>query len=122
MGKVVVIGASPNPMRYSHKAVTELLRKKYEVIPIGSREGFIGEAKIINGKPALENVDIVILYLNREKQREYYDYMLNLNPKKILFNPGTETPELVHIAYCNGIEILYDCALVLLYSNRVSCL
>jgi uncharacterized protein len=118
MGKIVVIGASPNPSRYSHKAIIELLRQKYEVVALGNRAHSFGSTPIIVGKPIVENVDMVILYINKERQSDYYDYILQLNPKKILFNPGTENPELVYIAYNQGIEILYDCTLVLLYSKR----
>jgi predicted CoA-binding protein len=118
MGKIVLIGASPNPLRYSYKAVVELVRQEFEVIPLGKRENSIGNIHIMTGKPDIKDVDLVILYINKVHQEEYYDYILRLNPKKILFNPGTENPELVQIAYNSGIEILYDCALVLLYSKR----
>jgi uncharacterized protein len=118
MGKVIVLGASPNPYRYSFRAVLELLHHGYEVVPLGNRQGSIGNARILIGKPEIENVDIAMLYLNREKQREYYEYIIGLNPKKILFNPGTENPELANLALSSGIEILYDCALVILNSNN----
>jgi uncharacterized protein len=118
MGKVVLIGASPNPYRYSYKAVLELTRQCYEVVPIGNRESIIGNSKIIVGRPVVEEVDIIILYINKLRQRDYYDYIVTLKPKKILFNPGTENLELVNIVYNQRIEILYDCTLVLLFSNR----
>jgi len=114
MGKVLIIGASPNPKKYSYNAVRKLLLQRNEVIPIGSRGGMIGTCPIITDKPVIENIDLIILYINIKKQQEYYDYILQLKPKKLLFNPGTENPELVRIAYENHIDILYDCALTLI--------
>ncbi len=113
MGKMLIIGTSPNPKKYSYTAVRKLLFQRNEVIPIGTRGEMIGTCPIITDKPVIENVNLIILYVNSEKQQEYYNYILQLNPKKILFNPGTENPELARIAYENNIDIQYDCALTL---------
>ena len=87
------------------------------MIAIGKRKGTIGSCTIITNKPAIENVDLIILYINSEKQKEYYNYILQLYPGKILFNPGTENSELTRIALDNKIEIVYDCALTLINSR-----
>lgn len=117
MGKVVVIGASPDPKRYSFHAVKKLLLQGKEVIAIGKRKGTIGTCQIITNKPDLKDIDLIILYINSGNQKEYYNYFLQLNPKRILFNPGTENPEFAGMAIENKIEVLYDCALTLMRSR-----
>jgi len=119
MGKIIVIGASPNPVRFSYQAVRSLIVHDYEVVAIGIREGKIGDLDIIKGMVPVEDVEKVVLYLGAERQRSYYDYILNLGPEEILFNPGTENAELAELAMENNIRIRYDCALVLLEAGRL---
>ena len=114
MGKIVVLGASPKPARFSHKAIRGLLSKGYQVIGIGNRPGNIDGLDIITEKVPVEDVDMVMLYINATVQRNYYDYILGLTPREILFNPGTENTELARLASDHGIGIRYECALVLL--------
>ena len=66
----------------------------------------------------IEDVDTLTLYLNPTVQKEYYDYILKINPKRIIFNPGTENIELVNLAKQNGIEVEIACTLVLLSINQ----
>jgi len=68
----------------------------------------------VNGRPLPEGIDTVTLYLGPERQREYYDYILSLKPKRIIFNPGTENDELAALAEANGIETVEACTLVML--------
>lgn len=119
MGRVIVIGVSPNPARYSYQCVEALVHANYEVIAIGIRAGYIGKIKICTDRPLLKDIDTIILYVNKEVQQNYLDYVLQLNPAKILFNPGTECPEMAQVAIDNGIAIKYDCALVLINSERI---
>lgn len=112
--KTVVLGATPNPSRYAYMAVKSLQRHGFEVVPIGRKEGEVGGLEIINDKPQLEDVHTITLYLNPTNQIEWYDYILSLKPKRIIFNPGTENPALTKIAKDNGIETLYACTLVML--------
>ena len=117
MKKTVVIGASPSQIRFSYKAVKSLIRRHHEVIPIGIREGNIDGQPIVTGKPIVENVHTVTLYLRPEKQREYYDYIIDLQPERIIFNPGTENMELIRLARDNEIETVQDCTLIMLNSD-----
>ena len=117
MKNVVVIGASSNPWRYSYKAVISLIKNGYSVYPIGSREGKIENTSIILNKPWINNVYAVLLYLNPLNQEEYFDYIIKLHPKKIIFNPGAENNNLFTLAVENNIDVLYDCALVLLATD-----
>jgi len=114
MKRTVVIGASLNPQRISHEAVIKLNRKGHEVIAIGLREGEIDGIKIQKGKPEIKNVDTVTLYLNAKRQEEMIDYILGLHPKRIIFNPGAENPELMTKAASQGIEVEEACTLTLL--------
>jgi uncharacterized protein len=110
----LVLGASNNPERVSHQAVQRLLAKNHEVVAIGLREAEIFGVQIQKGQPMLEGIDTITLYLNPERQEEYYDYMLGLKPRRIIFNPGTENPALVRKAREQGIEVEIACTLVML--------
>lgn len=116
--KTLVIGASENPSRYSYLAVQKLTAHQNPVIALGLRNGFIGTTPIINEKKPLDNIDTVTLYLNPQRQKEYYDYILSLQPKRIIFNPGTENDELSSIATKKGIMCMEACTLVLLSINQ----
>ena len=93
--KTVVLGASTNPSRYSNIAVRKLQRYGHSVIPVGVKAGLINGIEIQKGSPDIESVDTITLYLNPTRQKPHYDYILGLNPKRIIFNPGTENPELM---------------------------
>lgn len=114
----VVIGASPNADRYSYKATISLQNHKHTVYPIGIKKGTINGLEIINSKPALLEIDTITLYIGPENQPQWYDYIIALKPKRLIFNPGTENPELIAIAKTNGIESEIACTLVLLSINQ----
>ena len=116
--KTVVIGASPNKSRYSNMAVHRLLEKGHEVIPLGIRKGEIAGLKIITDRPEIKDVHTVTMYVGLKIQPEWYDYILNLNPKRVIFNPGTENPEFEEILESKGIETYENCTLVLLATNQ----
>ncbi len=118
MKKTVVLGASTHTYRYANMAVRRLLAHGHEVVPIGIDEGSIEGHEIIIGQPSLDDVDTVTIYLNPTNQREYYPYIISLKPKRIIFNPGAENPELVQLAHENGIETEEACTLVLLSINQ----
>lgn len=113
----LVVGASPNPERYSYKAVALLNEYQQPVIPLGIRKGDINGIEIIQGKPMLENIHTISLYLGPERQKAYYDYLLSLNPKRIIFNPGTENPVFYEMAQANDVELIEHCTLVMLNSG-----
>jgi predicted CoA-binding protein len=114
----VVIGASPNSDRYSYKATISLQQHQQTVFPIGIRSGQINGLDIITDKPAIENIDTVTLYVGPDNQSPWIDYIFSLNPKRIIFNPGTENPEFEALAESKGIEALEACTLVLLSINQ----
>ena len=115
MKPTLVLGASPNPDRYAHKATLSLLEKGHKVYPVGLRPGYIGEEKILVDTPNIADVDTVTLYVGPKNQPQYYDYLLNtISPKRIIFNPGTENEELIKKAQAKGIATEVACTLVLL--------
>ena len=63
-------------------------------------------------------VDTVTLYLNPKAQQDYYDYILSLKPRRVIFNPGTENSEFRKLAEAHGIQCEEACTLVLLNTNQ----
>lgn len=118
MKKTLVLGASTNPARYAYLAMHKLKEARHEAIPVGIKIGIVAEELIRNDLPQLEDIDTVTLYLNPKRQEEYYDYILNLHPKRIIFNPGTENFVLAKLAEEKGIEVLNACTLVLLSMGK----
>jgi predicted CoA-binding protein len=114
----VVLGASPNPDIYSYLAVKRLVSKGHPVLAIGKRDGQIGDTPITKAHPLPENVDTITLYMNPVLQREYYDYIFQLKPKRIIFNPGTENDDLAEQAESKGITPIEACTLVMLSSGQ----
>ena len=116
--KTLVIGASVNPNRYSHKAVLKLLESKIEVVPMGINKGIIAGLMILKPFEPQKNIHTVSIYIIPEVQKEYYKYILNLKPKRVLFNPGTENPIFSQILQNNNIHWENSCNLVLLSTNQ----
>jgi predicted CoA-binding protein len=116
--KTVVLGASDNPARYSFMAVERLTFHQHPVIAIGKKQGSINTVPIITEHTPIGDVDTVTLYLNPTHQKEYYDYILSLHPKRIIFNPGTENDELYDLAKANQIEPIEACTLVMLSTGQ----
>lgn len=113
--KTLVLGASPNPDRYSYAAVESLRAGGHDVIAIGSRIGRIGDVDILTEWPEeIPELDTITLYLGPDRQREHYARIIGYRPRRIIFNPGTENAELVRMARAAGIETEIACTLVLL--------
>lgn len=113
-GLTIVIGASENTDRYAYKAVRSLQNHGNEVAGIGLKEGEIEGMKIQTGQPTFGEVDTVTLYVGPQNQPSWYEYILSLKPKRIIFNPGTENPEFEEMCKANGIEVVEACTLVML--------
>lgn len=116
--KTLIIGASTDPTRYAFLAANRLLNHGHEIELIGRESGKIGNQDIQTNKPALEDVDTVTMYISPRRQPEYYDYIVGLNPKRVIFNPGTENPELEDLLAKNNIEPLEACTLVMLSTGQ----
>jgi len=118
MKKTLVIGASLKPERYSNMAMQRLQQNGHPVEALGLSEGTVNGIPIKIGKPRVEQIDTVTLYINPKLQKNYYDYIIELKPKRIIFNPGTENPELEKMATQVGIDCQIACTLVLLSTNQ----
>lgn len=116
--KTLVLGASDNPSRYSYLAVNRLRSYGHPVVAIGKKNAMVADVSIEKEKKGWDNVDTVTLYLNPTHQQQYYDYILSLKPKRIIFNPGAENDELADLAAKNGIKPIEACTLVLLSTNQ----
>jgi uncharacterized protein len=111
----LVLGASPNPERYSHRAVRTLKRKNIPVIAIGRREYNSDDLIIRKGLPHdIGEIHTVTLYLNAKNQEEYYEYILSLKPRRVIFNPGATNEEFQEICRTKDIEVVTDCMLAML--------
>lgn len=118
MKKTLVIGASPNASRYAYHAVKRLNRKGLEVIPLGIKQGEIDGIPIQNNFPDIKDLHTVSLYIRPELQEQYYDYIIQLKPKRLIFNPGTENPYFADLASKAGINVEIACTLVLLSTDH----
>ena len=116
--KTLVLGASDHPGRYSYLAVNKLRGNGHPVVAIGRKAATVGDVEIGTDKQQLTDIDTVTLYLNPAHQKEYYDYILSLHPRRIIFNPGAENPELATLARANGIEPVEGCTLVMLGTGQ----
>lgn len=118
--KTVVVGATPNPGRYAYLAANMLAEYNHDVVPLGINNGTVADKEIldIRQKPDVKNVDTITLYIGPRHQPEWYEYLIGLKPKRIIFNPGTENEEFEKLAEDNGIEVTEACTLVLLRSHQ----
>ncbi len=115
--RTLVIGASPNPDRFSNRAIHALVSRYFPVEAIGLREGVVNGVTIQKPFPVLKDIHTVTLYVGPRNQPFYYDYILQLAPERVIFNPGTENPELEHLLEEKGIGIVFDCTLIMLSSG-----
>ncbi len=116
--KTLVLGASTKPDRYAYLAITKLVEKGHSVLAIGQNAGEVAGVKIQTKAIPLKNIDTITLYLNPARQRDYYNYIVEARPKRVIFNPGTENPELYQLLTLNNIKAEQACTLVLLTTNQ----
>jgi predicted CoA-binding protein len=116
--KTLVLGASTKPARYSFMAIEKLVDKGHSVLAIGQNAGEVAGIKIQTKAIPLKNIDTVTLYLNPARQRDYYNFIVEAKPKRVIFNPGTENPEFYQLLKLNDIKVEVACTLVLLGTNQ----
>ena len=116
--KTLVVGASLKPQRYSNLAIHRLVAYNHEVVAFGLKQGDVAGINIDTYLMPYKDIHTVTLYLNPERQKAFYDYIMSLNPKRIIFNPGTENPEFQNILKQQGIYFEEACTLVLLSTNQ----
>jgi len=112
--KTLVIGGSLKPERYANRAINMLTDYGHPVVSVGLREGQVAGVNIQTGRPEFNEVDTVTMYVGPANQPGFYDYILGLNPKRIIFNPGTENDTFQKLAIENNIKTINHCTLVML--------
>ncbi|MEM9548600.1 MAG: CoA-binding protein [Bacteroidota bacterium] len=118
VNKTLVFGASKNPARYSNIAMRMLKEYNHPIVAIGGRDDEFDGTKIITGHPDLEGIDTITMYMGEGRQAEHEDYLLSLQPRRIIFNPGAENRALFMKAQSQGIEAIEACTLVLLRTGQ----
>ncbi|MGK6350319.1 CoA-binding protein [Parapedobacter sp. DT-150] len=116
--KTLIIGATNNPARYAYLAANRLTAAGHEIVNIGIKQGEVAGVPIRPMGAPLTDIDTITLYIGPQRQPAYYDYILQTKPKRIVFNPGTENPELEALAREHGIDTLQACTLVLLSTGQ----
>ncbi len=116
--KTLVLGASLKKEKYSNFVIHKLVNQGYEVVAYGLKKGEVAGVTISTELVSYEDIDTVTLYVNSENQKMYYDYVVSLNPKRVIFNPGTENPEFYSILKEHHIFFEIACSLVLLSTNQ----
>lgn len=114
----LVMGASTNPSRYSYMAINRLRNANVEVKAFGLKKGEVAGVSIDTELLNYDHIDTVTLYLGAKNQTEYYDYIVGLKPRRVIFNPGTENPEFYKILEQYNIQSEVACTLVLLGTNQ----
>ena len=119
MKKTLLLGATENPQRYAYLAYNDLVRYGHEVVPVGIKKGALHGTEFLdlNQKPVVHEVDTITLYIGVFNLTTWIPYILSLKPKRIIFNPGTENPDLIKQAQEAGIETVIGCTLVMLRAN-----
>lgn len=114
----VILGATPDPTRYACKAANMLVKHGHPIVPVGIKKGEVAGKPIQNIQSAIENVDTITLYIGTKNLPPLFDYIIGLNPKRIIFNPGTENDTLIQLATSKGIETVVGCTLVMLSTGN----
>lgn len=118
MERTLVFGASVSPDRYSNMAIHRLKRAGKEVVAFGLKKGTVTGVEIDTELKPYEDIDTITLYMNPLRQKAYYEYLIGLHPRRIIFNPGTENPEFYRLLEARDIEAEVACTLVLLATDE----
>lgn len=116
--KTLVLGASDNPARYSYLAVNRLRQQGHPVVAIGKKPAQLGDVAVVTSPAPIPDLNTVTLYLNPDHQKAYYDFILSQHPRRVIFNPGTENPELQQLLDKAKIPYMEACTLVLLSTGQ----
>ena len=116
--KTLIIGATTKPDRAAFKAIGMLVARGHSVIALGQNAGEVAGVKINTKAIPIKNIDTISLYINPSRQRDYYNYIVEAKPKRVIFNPGTENPEFYQLLELNNIKFEIACTLVLLTLDK----
>jgi predicted CoA-binding protein len=116
--KTLVLGATPDASRYAYLAANRLVRTGHPIVNVGIKTGEVAGVAIEKPETIHDDIDTITLYIGTRNQPPLYDYILATNPKRIIFNPGTENSELRQLASERGIETISACTLVMLATGE----
>jgi predicted CoA-binding protein len=116
--KTLILGATPDSSRYAYLAANRLVRTGHPIVNVGIKKGEVAGVAIEPAEDVHSDIDTITLYIGTRNQPPLYDYILATNPKRIIFNPGTENPELRRMAQERGIETISACTLVMLSTGE----
>lgn len=115
--KTLVLGASTNQARYSNMLIRELAEQKFKVEALGLREGSVAGITISTGRPSFIGIHTITLYIGPQNQAPFYQYIIDLKPSRVIFNPGTENPEFEALLEKAGIEVIVACSIMMLHAG-----
>jgi predicted CoA-binding protein len=120
MEVVVVLGASNDPSRYSFKAMEMLEMYGHKPIPVHPREEMVRGHKVYHQLRDLvgQKIDTVTIYVSPSLSEQYQKDLIDLKPKRVIFNPGAENPKLYKSLIDQNIKVEESCTLVLLRTNQ----
>lgn len=116
--KTLILGATTNPERYAYLAAQRLTQHGHPIVNVGIKSGEVAGQPIEQPDQIHPDIDTITLYIGPQNQPAYYDYILNTRPQRIIFNPGTENPELEAMVEEEGIETVEACTLVMLSTGQ----
>lgn len=116
--RTLVLGASPEPSRYAHRAALRLKAHGHEVILVGKHAGTIDGEAIRADIPPGVVIHTVTLYINPLAQEAWHQRLIALKPQRIIFNPGAEHAEFARRAEAAGIHVVEGCTLVMLATGQ----
>lgn len=114
----LVVGASPEPSRYSNMAAQRLLAAGHAVVLFGKQRGSVHGSPISHELPAVGTVHTITMYVAPQHQAALMEPLLALKPQRIIFNPGTENPEFAAAAERSLVEVVEGCTLVMLTTGQ----
>ena len=115
--KILIIGASSNHQRYAYMATERLLEAKFELYLLAKQEGQVLGQKVVTEMPENGSIDTVTMYVGAKHQEEYFQKLIDLAPRRVIFNPGTENIALQDLLKSNGVDVQVNCTLVMLSLN-----
>jgi len=118
MKKTLILGATTNTTRYSYLVANKLVRKGHPIVNVGRKVGEVAGVVIEPAETIHTDIDTITMYVGPRNQAPYYDYILQTNPKRVIFNPGSENPDLQQKLKKAGIEIIEGCTLVMLNTGQ----
>lgn len=117
--RVVILGASDKPDRYAHKAQLLLAEHGHQVVPVNPRlEEIAGVPAVADVSAVTGAVDTVTMYVGPAVSSALADKLVALRPGRVIFNPGSENPELAATLQAAGIPVEEACTLVLLRTGQ----